>query len=135
MSRDKLYLELGRRLSATPEERAAMHEEDVARYQNRMTPTEVAMLLNVTEKTVQTLPLPKYTPFEHTPTGFREVVRYQMPEFVNYLWRLNPTFCSYSPLEGSLLSPEQVVQLATELRHLVAHNLASMRKHGGGPEF
>ena len=102
--------------------------------ENRMTPADVAGLLNVTEKTLRTLPLTRYLNPQKTVTGIKGALCYQLPMFVAFLQNLTPSYATYNPIEGPLLSPEQVAVLAHDNGvQLTTRKLATLRKQRRGP--
>ena len=133
---DESHQWLMRMLNADKETFGELLEEDRQRDRDSIPLKKVGELLGLSLKPVRDLPLRLRFPRKNTSRGRRGVSCYLLPELIEYLTSLNPTFSDYDPTEGSLLKPEQVVELCGESgRNVTARMLARLRRDGCGPDY
>lgn len=102
---------------------------------DKISPEELGLLLGMTARAVKGLPLKQYTPFERTPTGFRQVIRYLKQDVLAFLTACNPAYGLYA-FEEPLLKPEFVADLCGECGVAMSvRKLKELRGENRGPKF
>lgn len=102
---------------------------------NKISPEELGLLLGMSARAVKGLPVRQYTPFERTPTGYRQVVRFLKSDVMAFLTACNPAYGLYA-FDEPLLNAEFVADLCEECGvAMTARKLKELRNQNRGPEF
>lgn len=102
---------------------------------DKISPEELGALFSMSARAVKGLPLKQYTPFEHTPTGYRQVIRFRKTDVLAFLTACNPAYGLYA-FDEPLLKPDFVADLCGECGVAMSvRKLKELRGENRGPEF
>ena len=102
---------------------------------DKISPEELGALFSMSTRAVKGLPLKQYTPFEQTPTGYRQVVRFRRQDVLAFLTACNPAYGLYA-FDEPLLKADFAANLCGEFGVAMSvRKLKELRGENRGPEF